>query len=291
MPVLEQSGRRRSVLELTNRSNISTDPGNCSRCINDNDARLQYTPGDHWVFSESDSITTHSTILSNSALTFKFNGSGILAVGIIPGGKGDPPRVSYAIDTEENIVNTQSSADKILPNQPLFLKTGLEDAEHQLKITVEKAGRPYILSHFVLFSSSNSTELDASQGLSPSAVVVSAPGVQTETSSSKSNLMPALIALSVIQGVIILFLLIGTILLVRFYRKKKPLQRYTPPPSHKSWMSMSQGRPGTIFTTEESILRPYMVRTPSLPDFTSFKLLAPSTKPLPVSPRDKEAEG
>lgn len=254
----------------------NSDPGNCPFCINDNDARIQYNPGDNWVLDkDNDNITTHSTTLADSSLTVAFNGSGIMAVGTISGGQGKPPRVSYTVDSDSPMVTTQSSADKSISNQPLFFKGGLSGDEHVLSVKVDETGRPYIINHFVIFPSFNKNGTGGSQppaGLLPNVTVVGAAGTETESASPNPVVVPAIIALSVVVGLLLLALLAGGIVFFTLRRKKEGNPSQLPSAPRKSWVTVSQGRPGTMFTSEDSILHPYISRSSSFHGAYPFKM-------------------
>ncbi|KAH8828209.1 hypothetical protein DL96DRAFT_1797908 [Flagelloscypha sp. PMI_526] len=235
----------------------NSDPGNCPFCINDNDARIQYNPGDNWVLDkDNDNITTHSTTLADSSLTVAFNNerrrrpdshvvfSGIMAVGTISGGQGKPPRVSYTVDSDSPMA-------------------GLAGDEHVLSVKVDETGRPYIINHFVIFPSFNKNGTGGSQppaGLLPNVTVVGAAGTETESASPNPVVVPAIIALSVVVGLLLLALLAGGIVFFTLRRKKEGNPSQLP------------SAPRTMFTSEDSILHPYISRSSSFHGAYPFKM-------------------
>ncbi|KDR79986.1 hypothetical protein GALMADRAFT_208230 [Galerina marginata CBS 339.88] len=236
----------------------------CPQCIvQDNNPNVYYNGT--WVLNAQLSSTTHSTTVSGSTISLRFNGSGIVVFGTVPASNDtfEPPTAVYTIDQDPPFSTTLPRAAKAIPNQPLFASgQHLSDDEHQLVINVTTVSAPYSLANFfVMPRGSGSKDMI---GQPPTGGVISHSSILPTPTPTITSSTPQLASpdssnghhkekvVKTLAGVLgtIAFLMLTIVTAFYFFRRRVIAKR--------KLALMVNARPDTVytsFTSTESILR------------------------------------
>ncbi|PFH48698.1 hypothetical protein AMATHDRAFT_49300 [Amanita thiersii Skay4041] len=226
----------------------SAEISQCASCvIRDNDPRVVYSGS--WILQGNSYSTTHSTTKTGSAVSLKFNGTGIIVFGTVPSSNktASPPSATYQIDAEPPVTSTLPVANQDVVKQPLYAVPKLTPSEHQLTINVTNAESPYTLSYFFVIPNNGNTSESAASEVDSS----------FEDSSSYTQRTVRALA-GILGGVVFLVLAVLIVLLVLRHRKMKlKEQKMEGFQYHSSNMKSSELYRGSsaVLTSQASIMR------------------------------------
>ncbi|KAF8955329.1 hypothetical protein BDZ97DRAFT_295509 [Flammula alnicola] len=242
----------------------NNNPFNCPICtIRDNDPRVYYHGS--WTLNGTQVSTTHSTTLSGSSVSLRFNGSGIIVFGTVPASNETfpPPTTVYFLDDNKPFQTTLPFALVNVPNQPLFASSGSlsSDKEHQISINITSASAPYILEKFFVFPKASSTkdmigQLPTGATVLPTGNISDVPPSPSPQAASPSashtsyDPQTTIKVLASLLGILVLLIATGVV----FYVFRRRMLATHEVAEEK----IESGRPETVytsFTSTESILR------------------------------------